>query len=208
MSINPNLQEKVELLKAKYAEQRKTQGDLQMKMELSLGRPVFIVPFYVGLLVAWQVLMMTIYTTTNVTFKGWGAIVCLPSHLLLLRMGLFLYQTKTRTFRERRNIIRGQGEQNELNMTQQYLNYENDKNEIFCYKVMPAWIGALLANLKIDLRKEHFTWWAVGAPIIAYIVLLSLEGLHHNKLWWDDARQETRDMLNIEEDEADGNEYV
>jgi hypothetical protein len=199
-----NLQDKVEALKKKYAEQRKSQGDLSMKMELALGKPVFIVPFYVGLLVACQILMMTVYSTTNVTFKGWGVIICWPSHLLFLRMGFFLYRTKMRTLAERRNIFRGQGELNEYNFSTQYLSYENDKNEIFCYKLMPAWIGALLANLKIDLRKEHFTWWAVGAPVFAYILVLSVEGLHHGKLWWDDARQETRDMLSIEEEEGEG----
>lgn len=175
---------------------------MQQQMELQLGKPVFIVPFWPGMLIAWQVLMITIFITTNVTFKGWGAIVLLPSHILTLRMILFLYQTKTRAFNERRNILRGRRDDNEIPINQKYLDYENDKNEIFCYKLLPFWVAVLLANLKIDLKKEHFTWWAVGAPLMAYIMLLSMEGLHHHKYWWDDARQETRDMMESAEDDS------
>lgn len=175
-----------------------------MDKQIKIHQPDEIIPFWAGIFMTWQILMLTINATSHITFKGWGAIVWLPSHIMFVGVIIFFYNVRRRSLLETRNKLKGKHEDNEMpKMTNEYAQFENERNESWMLKFMLPWeILAILANVKMDIKKEHISWWIVGGPAIAYTLFLSIEGLQANKFWFKDARQDTREM--IEEALEDG----
>jgi hypothetical protein len=166
-----------------------------------------ILPFYVGLLLAVQVVLATLKATlvSAFTFNGCGFVVWAPSYILFLRLFAFLMLSEVRAAHEVKNIHRGKSDRNQLQLTKALVDEEAAQNRIFALKMSMPFVVVVIESIRESLPKEHLSIWITIGPLLGIILIFAGEGLHKNAWWWSDARQRTLDALTEqEEDDDDG----
>lgn len=172
---------------------------------------VFVLPFWVGLLLAVQVLLLTLYYKGNWTFAAAGVVTLTPSYLLFARLFFFLYQSEIRAMMDRRSLLKGK---NPTPVSQMERENENSRNRIFVIKLAPLLVVVILQNLRMDLHRYTITIWVVSGIVIGLLMMFATEGLMTGRYWWADERelnkmkrQEMADELD-EYDDDDGDAGV
>lgn len=169
------------------------------------NKPVAVLPCAVGMLIALQIALLQVYVSVGYQFPMHPTITLLPGWTIFVRAAMFLAQIDGRGLKEKRNLIKGKGSKNEIPaMTNQLLELESIANRIFAFKILGFSVVWLVANIAMEFRRENIPLWIVSFLAALYFVGLSMDGYNHNRVWWEDSRQETRDVIgNNNEDEED-----
>lgn len=159
----------------------------------------FYLPFYVGLFISLQIIMIGFKVTMagSFTFVMSGFVVWIPSHILFCRVIYIATMVEKRTIREKRSILRGSAnDDNELpDLPLDHIEKENDTDRLFAAKLFSLYIVVWVETLRELLTLYHASIWMTLVPLIFFIMLFAFEGLANDVVWWKTERQKTNEQL-------------
>jgi len=165
-----------------------------------------MLPFGVGVLLTLQLMMLGFKLTmpTKLHFGGNGFVIWLPTHLMYVRLMMFLFLTETRAVHEKVNVVKNRAEENEFMLSADFIEREQGANRIFAMKMTGVYLVIFWESLRESLTKYDISVWVTFGIAMGVTMMFAAEGLSKGVAWWPDQRHITRKKFQEMEEDSDG----
>lgn len=161
----------------------------------------FIVPFYIGMLLALQLMMLGLKATYAhaFSFGGSGFLVWLPSHIIGLRVIFVRIALEYRTVHEEKTHVLRNDDDETTTLRQRVQSLETVhevlESRLFTIKLCVIYVIVWIETLRETLQRYDWSIWVTIGPSIFFMLMFALEGMHNNIMWWRERREITRQII-------------
>ena len=158
----------------------------------------------VGLLLIVEVALLTGNAVGRWHFPAHGLLTLMPLYVIFAMLALWVMANERRGLKQLKVIAEGRGGgSGRAGLDTTRVLAIQAENRLWATKVLACCVPfVILVNVRMDLTRYTVSPWLESGFAMVVLFALSLQGLSHRKMWWDDPMGDEIRRLRIEAGET------